>query len=497
MDETTVKKKSKISEFFKDKTNWILIGIIAFALIIRLYYFVLTKGQALWWDESEYLAMAKSWIHQIPALNENLNPQRTILFPGLIALFYLIGFSDIMVKFLVVLIPSVLVVYIMYLIGKEMYNKKIGLISAFLMSIFWLLIFNTNRFHTDALGMLFSFLAILFFWKRYVTDKKRKYMLWVALFLALGILIRPLVGINVFILGVFLILMRRTRIIKDKYLWVSTILGFIVLIPLLIYNYSKFNLIFAFISSYSTGLDPSGAWKIFTFFQWFSEWIFFIIFIIGIIYILFNLIVGYDYIFKKKNLTADFFNVWLILAYLSYFLFILRAYPEDRWLMPMTMAIFIITAKGTLFIYDFLKKYHKAIAIIVLGLIFIYGGYSQIAHADSITRAKIDTYKQEPIAGEWIKENTVAEDILISNNEHMPFRVYTERTVYTMGGINNTIKTIIENKPKYLILTAYYPSDEWSYNFPEDHQDSLEPVKVFYEGEQPVIVIYGFKNYNF
>jgi hypothetical protein len=34
---------------------------ILFAVLIRLYYFLLTKSQPLWWDESEYMSQAKAF----------------------------------------------------------------------------------------------------------------------------------------------------------------------------------------------------------------------------------------------------------------------------------------------------------------------------------------------------------------------------------------------------------------------------------------------------
>ena len=70
-------KNSKTKEFFKE--NFVLIVILLFGFILRLYYLILTKNQAVWWDEGEYLSMGLHWLFNIPY---DLNPQRPILIPS-------------------------------------------------------------------------------------------------------------------------------------------------------------------------------------------------------------------------------------------------------------------------------------------------------------------------------------------------------------------------------------------------------------------------------
>ena len=57
-------ENSKIKEFFKE--NFVLIIILLFGFILRLYYLILTKSQAVWWDEGEYLSMGLHWFFNIP-----------------------------------------------------------------------------------------------------------------------------------------------------------------------------------------------------------------------------------------------------------------------------------------------------------------------------------------------------------------------------------------------------------------------------------------------
>ena len=65
--------KEKVKAWLKNRYNLGLIGILVLSFIIRMYYFVITKDQAMWWDEAEYMATAKSWAFDIPYM---INPQR-------------------------------------------------------------------------------------------------------------------------------------------------------------------------------------------------------------------------------------------------------------------------------------------------------------------------------------------------------------------------------------------------------------------------------------
>jgi len=155
--------RNKIESFLRNKYNLLFLGIILLAFMIRLYYFIYTYNQPLWWDEAEYMSMAKNILYGIPY---DFNPQRPILFPLLISLFLWMGEG--VVKFFIIFLPSLGSVIVTYLLGKELYNKKIGLIASFIMAVFWVLLFNGTRIHADGIALFFSLLGIYFFWKGYV-----------------------------------------------------------------------------------------------------------------------------------------------------------------------------------------------------------------------------------------------------------------------------------------------------------------------------------------
>ncbi len=498
-------KKSPISNFLSDKTNRTFLFILIIAFIIRIYYFILTKNQAVWWDESEYLVTAKHWALGVPW---DVNAQRPILFPLLFTLFYKMGIPDIVGKFFFVLLPSLGVVIISYLLAKEMYDKKIALITATFMSIFYLLIFNTTRFHTDALGVFLGLLAIYFFWKGYVNNKSKKLVWLVGIFLALNFATRLVAVLIVGAIIAYLILTTGLKFLKNKDLWVSLGLGLIPLGAYLIYNIISYNKIFAFTAGYIRPEDLAvltanpPAWYVFSFISLFLGLALLIVFFVGLIFC-YKLIIGYDLVLKEqdKKSFADLFLILLLLIHIIWFVFIQRA-AEDRWLLPVSFTLFVLAAKGLTTVYENIKRYNKTVSIIAVSIILFFGAYHQFSLTDQIIKSKIPSYSQEPLAGVFLKLNTKPSESIISNNEVAPLAYHTERKVYGfVDSQQDTLKTIKEKKPKYLTLTAYAQTRSWTNEFLEKYKDSLNPVKVYTESrdgqEVPVIIIYEFKNYDF
>ena len=70
-------RKEKIINWLKKDYNLYFVGILVLALVIRLYYFSLTLDQPLWWDEAEYMNMARAWAFN---LNYDFIPVRPVLF---------------------------------------------------------------------------------------------------------------------------------------------------------------------------------------------------------------------------------------------------------------------------------------------------------------------------------------------------------------------------------------------------------------------------------
>lgn len=130
MEEQTIKKREeKIKVWLKDPYNLALLGLLVFSFLIKIYYFFITKNQPLWYDEADYLNMARMWSSGSPTWP--LSVVRPVFIAFLFSLLYKIGFSELTFRFIILLFSFGSII-LLYLVAKEMYDKKIALIASFM-----------------------------------------------------------------------------------------------------------------------------------------------------------------------------------------------------------------------------------------------------------------------------------------------------------------------------------------------------------------------------
>src|SRR3989344_2037845 len=407
-------KKDKIKKFLKNNAGIIL--ILLFGFIIRIYYYLITKNQPLWYDEAEYGSYALNWAFGVPI--ESINPQRPPLLPLMEAIIFKLGFSEQIIRIFIEIIPSTLLILISYLIVKEMYNKRLALLVALFTSVFWLILFNTVRLHADIPLLFFSYLGIFFFWKGYVKKEKNYYIWLTGVFIALAFLTKLTGVLFGLIILAFLIITDKLKFLKNKHLWIALILMFIVILPYLIWQNNVYGNPLAFFAGSHVTSDPSGitsykpiGWHVLNFLPWMLHTPFFILFFLGII-TLYSLVLSFDLILKNKsneNYNDLFIFLWLFVT-LAYFIFLERD-AEDRWLLPIALPLLILVGKGLYFVYDLIKKYQKHVAITVFIILILIGGYLQLARASETINAKKDSYQEVKEASLWIKDNSNPNDI--------------------------------------------------------------------------------------
>jgi 4-amino-4-deoxy-L-arabinose transferase-like glycosyltransferase len=500
MEENQEIKKNKLKDFLKENLPIILILIFGFA--IRLYYLILTKNQATWWDESEYISVGLHWFFDIPY---ELNPQRPPLLSLLEGIMMKIGSSEIVLKFVIELIPSTLLILISYLIVKEMYNKKLALLVSFFIAVSWEILFNTVRLHADIPLLFFGYLSILFFWKGYIKKEKNYYILLIGVFIALAFLTKLTGVLFGLILLVFLLIIDKLKFLKNKYLWFSFILMFLIILPYLIWQNNVFGNPTAFFAGSHVTSNPEGitsykpiGWHVLNLIPWILNTPLLTYLLIGISS-LYLLILSFDLIIKNKsneNYNDLFVLVWVLMP-LIYFIFLERD-AEDRWLLPIILPLLILSGKGVYVIYDFIKKYQKNIAILIFVMLIILGSYFQLSRGNEVINAKKDSYKEVKESALWIKENSNKNDIIFSKSVTQ-MTYYAQRQVLGFGGNETEFKESVKKyKPKYIVFSIFEPHGN-TLSYPDKFKNYLEPVKVYFadkEQKQTVLVIYKFSNYD-
>jgi predicted membrane protein len=481
----------KVKIWLKKPDNAILAGVLVLAIVIRLYFFFQTSGQTLWYDEADYMSTAKHWAFGIPYM---LNVHRPPLFQLLGSFGFDFGLGEMWLKFLLVLLPSIILVYFVYLLGKEMYNEKVGLIAAFLIAVSWTLLFWSMRFQPDYLSMCLSVLAVLFMWK-FWKGGKSKDIVWAGIFAALGFnfkvsgLLVPM-GFIIFIL----IKDRLTAIFNKNYYYFSA--AFLAtLMPYFIWSYMQFGTPFSFTQGYSSAVEAASpfAWQVISFFYAMSENVIFVLFLLGFVlglkFLLYADVIAKD---KTKAFDPDLFSIIMLALTAAFYIFYIRG-VEDRWVFLWLPFMFFLVGNALMFIYNFGKKYTKIISIIVVLLLLGIGGYMQLSHAKTLIDNKKESYSQVKDAALWIKDNSLKSDKILSQS-YPQTTYYSERNIIIYSDINNSADfeaLIAKEKPKYLEISIFEPHPEFVYKWPS--MNNSIPVQVYYAdktNKQPVLIVY-------
>ncbi|MFH1500721.1 MAG: hypothetical protein ABIE22_02130 [archaeon] len=420
------KIKESVRNWLKDPYNRIFLGIFILGVAIRLYYFFLTKDQAIWWDEGDYMAYAKAlggyttyWM---------VSDAHNSLFIYFVAALFKIGFSDPAIKFILEILPSILLIWLTYATAVLMFkDKKVGLIASFLMATFWVVLFNSMRFHLGVPGLFFGLLAIYVFWQGYEGGEKIFGKInpnWAVPLTVLFVVLSYSMRRGYFLFGFFfffymLITRKWSSLLKDKYNWIALAV-FIVSFSLL----EKF--VFASNITEVAGIYlhteiPFNLFPFQIFPAYFSSFtsstlsILLYLFWLGFILLLINTFLSLDYFRKvgKSEIKSELFAVLSIIIVLSYFLFYQR-HPTDigepRWFFPLLFGSLICLAKGAIFIYDNLKKYNKQIALVIILVLLAYGAFYEVQHADTIIKSKISSFNGVKDASFYIKDRTSPSD---------------------------------------------------------------------------------------
>jgi len=483
-------KKEKIKLWLKNNYNLLFLGILIFGILIRLYYFFITKNQPLWWDEAEYMSIAKNFAFDT---SFRIGAGRTVLFPFLASLVYRIGFSEVAIRFFLVLIPSILILFVTYYFVKEMYNEKIALLTTLITSVCWIHLFYSMRLMTDELSFLFGLTAWFCFWKGYVSGKNNKLVYLSAFFIGLSFMTRPTGILYPVALILFLFITEQFKFLKKPQLWLMLVVFFLTISPHMIWSYSQHGDVFAFRQGYG-GPDTSqgslwGTTKLMlSFIYSYPELIFFIFFIIGL-FSLFFLLLNIDRVLKNKFKQNDLFMLLTIIFTEFFFIYFLRA-AENRWLMMMSFAIFGFSAKGILMIYNYTKKnFGKMIPLIFLILVLVLGSYYQLNHTNAIIHDRLTSYEQVKESGLWLNEKTDEGDIIFSRSwsQHS---YYSEREVLFFEGNQSLIEQIKEKQPKYYVVSVFEPHADEEIQLPAQNPSAFSAVQIYSIENQPALIIY-------
>ena len=490
-------RKIKAKNWLRNKNNLLVLAVLLFAVSIRFYYFLLTKTQPLWWDELAYGSLAKNQVYHLWDSYGFIQHETLIrppAFPFLWSLLVRVGFGEVGSRFILEFLPSILSVFFVYMAGKELYNRKVGIIASAIFSVLWVHLFYTLRFLTDIPTLPFLFLSIYYFIKSQKTDFNSKYFGISLFLLTLATAIRYPVGIVFLAYLITLIATRKFYLLKNPKFWKSGILGISPILLFFVYNLITAGNIFPalFGGTYLRPGEEAGkpiAWNVLNLIPIYLKTPFFILFLIGLAIMLFELVLGFDVINKKTRLQSHLVVILTIALILSFFIFFTRA-AEDRWLLQTSLSMAIIAALGLDYVHNIVKKYSKLVAFLGVAGILLFGGYQQFVHADQLIKNKMGSYLQIRQGFEWVRDNLPKGTVILGEGLD-PYAIYYAE--WQTAQLPKEMSEIDESKVDYLVFHAFVEHPAYFGEYLQSNQDKWRPINAFFfdaQQTQPGFIIY-------
>jgi len=472
------------------KAQLILIGIIILAITIRLYFLFSTANQALWWDEAEYAVQARNFA----GLTENsASILRPVLLPALLAPLIKFGFSELSLRFIEILF-SVASIFLIYVLAKELTKKEIvSLLSAFLLAVFWMHLFYTNRLLTEIPSLTFLLAGAVLFLKSY-KENKSYYPVLAGLFFAASFLTRFPIVIAIAAIALFVIITQRFGAFKSKSTWIALGAFIAFSAPFFIWAQSKFGDPIAPIRAGSEGAGglTLGLPSFLTYVKWLPHYFsipFLVVFLLGLVILFVNIILNY------KNVLTEKQEFLLLALWLSFPVIFFSSQPhaEDRYLMLAVPAALILIAITLDKILVLLQSKSKAVAYVTLSLILLFGTVLWLNQADALIVSKADSFAQVKEAGLWLKENSQSTDTIFSASVPQ-LQFYAERNILgypaTEESFGNQTK---EYSPAYLTVSVFERHPDWIYSYFD--KNNMTPIKLLMSEGKPTFAIYVPFNY--
>lgn len=511
--------KARFFNFLKNPYNKAFFFLLILALAIRLWIFSNTLNQPIWWDGTDYLSAAKNWGLDLK-ITDIWYFRRGFLFPLVYSFFFRFGLGETSIRFTILLF-SLGTVAVSYFLIRKMFNEEYALLASLGLTFSWVLLFFTGRILTDIPAAFLLLTSLLFFWKGYMFKEGKKNIYLFVIFFALAVLTRmqTLMFAPAFLILIFT--REKFGFFKKKTFWLASLLFLLFLTPqIILYAMHYGNPITDILAHYfginsvsnttpaSTSMSTifryifdlpyimDGSWNpnpIMTIFKPFV-----ILLILGVFYFFTDIILGFDKIFKNEEIQKKLFVfVWIVIPFLV--LGYITLYVEQRYASAALPFLFMIAgiAGYSIFSYFFKilgakDKLAKCLVFLLLFILLTANFMWGIQLIDS----KKTSYLEIKEAGIWLNQNSNPSDLIITASRPQ-VTYYAERSVQSSDPHiwdNKTTfeKTVKELKPSYLVLSVFEQTPDWLYAYPQEHQSSLIPVKAFYQGQQPIVIIYKF-----
>lgn len=420
---------------------WVLLLLLLVIFSVRLSFFAINEGN-YYWDEAVYLHLAKN-IHEGAYASELGEQYRAPLFPFLLS-FFEEEYAHIFIFLMV--IASALAVF---LLGKEVFNTKIGLVAATLFSAMPLYFFFSFKLLTEPLAIFLEVMAFFFLF-RYERGEKPASLYAMTIFLGLSVLTRYPAIILPAVLYLYLLFTRWQR----KELYISGALFVLMLSPIFVLGMISYgHPLGMLMTNFADNTTPNGT-VLFYFLHFFSMLGFFVplCFIFGLS--------------SRYKKTAIFLFMGASVVLLS-----LLSQRTERFFLLLFPFFAIVAAKGI----ARLDRWNIGTPLLALWVIAsIFTGVSLIEEDAGNTRFLINTAQNFSFDG------------IVMSNSPVYFSYFGDMTVVNFPKTMENVENV-----SYFIVDTYHPRYDGNYSSYVRYLNENKDVVVNLSWRHREIVVYA------
>jgi 4-amino-4-deoxy-L-arabinose transferase-like glycosyltransferase len=463
-----------VSNWLRDRFNQLLLGVLAFASLLRLLYFNINNAE--WWDSTLYLLEAKRLAFGI-SYAPVYEAHRAPVLPLLGALAYRTGLGEVAILFGILLF-SVAAVYLTYRVATILYDRTVGLLAAFFMAVFWESLFFTQRILTEVPALFFWLLTV----SCYVRGIVRNERTWIYGFVpsfVLMFLTQFRTGVLVLPLALHWLAARKWRVLRTRQFAWSLALGFLLFLPYVVFSLQTYRVPLGFLQSYQLGNLGSGKidavevlLQYFAFFPRYLGVLLLGLFLYGATAGIVSFLREADAGTRNEKLQRAVLIAGLILFPILAPSFIERF--VHRYAICAFPAVFVVIASAAAGITRRLMAQSRLVAVVFLAGVVVIGARQQILTADELIRAESVSYLPVKEAGLWIRGHSRPGDLVVSNSWPQ-ITFYAERRTVSFPGAEEEFEALLRtSRPRFLMVSSFEPHPSWVYAYLERRSSGLE-----------------------
>ncbi|MEM5797913.1 MAG: glycosyltransferase family 39 protein [Candidatus Aenigmatarchaeota archaeon] len=354
-----------------DQNVYLLIAVFSV-----IQFFILARWPLVDWDESVYIGMGK-WLYSGGQAGL-WEPIRPLLIPVILGFFWFAGQDVILIGHIIALLFSIGCIFMVFLIGKEIFNKRVGLLAAVILSITPIFFSLSLSLLTDIPSTFFALVAIWFFIK--------KQPIFSGLAAGLAFLTRFPQGL-VFLAIICLLFLDFLKRKKIKSI-ASFLIGFCIVIPYFVFNQITYGSALAPFPYAVEAVHGEYLWLYdlgVSFYFWVLP--------VQNLFFIFT-IAGFYFYFKKKLWLKKDLNILVVCLLLFFSYFTLLVHKDVRFAIPFTPYLALLSS------YGFAEKFSKmksknllplmiALSIASIGIIGYYLNTMQIEKPNILTECQL------------------------------------------------------------------------------------------------------------